>query len=126
MKQLLVATLSLSLLLACSPKKAYTSVEVNEFNEIVQDSTIQVLDVRTRDEFNEAHIEDALFVDLADSLFEAKTQELLVKSKKVAVYCRTGRRSKEAAQQLSRRGYEVVELNKGITEWVNEGLPVLK
>ena len=97
---------------------------VSAFEKAIQDTTVQILDVRTAEEYLEGHLEKASFLDLSDTNFTLKAGEMLDKDKKVAVYCRTGRRSKKAAQRLLDLGYEVLELDTGITGWLEEGLPV--
>ena len=51
---------------------------------------------------------------------------LLNKEKKVAVYCRSGRRSRTAAEQLTQKGFKVYNLNKGILHWKEKGKTIEK
>ena len=58
-------------------------------------------------------------MDVNGKDFESKIDNLN-KKKPVAVYCRSGRRSKIAAQKLADKGFEVYELDKGIMQWDGE------
>lgn len=90
--------------------KGFKSVSSEEFAGIIGDTaTVQLLDVRTKEEYEEGHIADALLVDFYSYNFEEQAAAKLSKEKAVAVYCRSGRRSASAAQKLVKLGYEVAE-----------------
>lgn len=78
-----------------------------------------ILDVRTQEEFDEAHIDGAILIpdyeiaDKAESVLKDKDQLLLV-------YCRSGRRSKNAASELVSLGYTNVKEFGGIIDWPYE------
>ena len=78
-----------------------------------------ILDVRTQKEFDEAHIDGAILIpdyeiaDKAESVLKDKDQLLLV-------YCRSGRRSKLAAEELIKLGYTNVKEFGGIIDWPYE------
>lgn len=99
----------------------YRSVDVNEFARIIQDTAVFQLDVRTEKEFAEGHIEGSICIDVTRADFMEKVATKLPKDKTIALYCRSGRRSKKAAELLSDAGYKVVELNTGYLGWVNAG-----
>lgn len=99
----------------------YRSVDVNEFAEVIRKADVCLLDVRTEKEFAEGHIEGSICIDVTRSDFMEKAAALLPKDKTIALYCRSGRRSKKAAELLSDAGYKVVELNTGYLGWVNAG-----
>lgn len=111
---------------ATAGDKAYESVDVTKFVEVISDSTVTRLDVRTAEEYAEGHIEGALNIDVLADGFEQKAEQALAKDKTVALYCRSGRRSKKAADILSGKGYQVVELNTGYQGWTGAGQPVVK
>lgn len=94
----------------------FKSVKAEEFAKIVAESGVQVVDVRTAEEFASGHIENAKNIDVKGSDFEKKIASLS-KDKTVAVYCRSGARSKVAAQKLAEKGYTVIELEGGIMTW---------
>ena len=55
-----------------------------------------------------------------------KARKILKKNKPVAVYCRSGRRSADAAQLLAEEGYKVIDLDGGIIEWEKRGKKTCK
>ena len=78
-----------------------------------------ILDVRTDTEYDEGHIENAVLIPDYELSDRAKG-ELTDKNKLILVYCRTGRRSKLAAEQLIELGYTNVKDFGGITDWQYE------
>lgn len=97
-----------------SPKVAY---------EILQnDNNITLLDVRTIKEFNQdGKIAGAKLIPLAEL---SQNLQMLDKSKKVLVYCHSGKRSVAASHFLSRNGYTVINIRGGIVNWHSNKLPV--
>ena len=81
----------LGLTSACGQKN-YEDVDVKQFAEIIADTSVVVLDVRTADEFAEGHIARAVNIDVKQSDFTDKAKATLPKGKTIAVYCRSGRR----------------------------------
>jgi len=67
--------------------------------------------------FKAGHIERAILIDVTKKDFPAKADSLLDKSRPVAVYCRSGRRSRRAAEMLVEKGYTAHNLNEGYHEW---------
>ena len=95
---------------------------VFEFKEIIKDSSVIVIDVRTVDEYIESHIPDTdLNIDVLKDDFVEIINDKLPKNSTVAIYCRSGNRSKKAARQLSNAGHKVFELSTGIKGWISEG-----
>lgn len=114
---LILAVLFPSMLAFAQVKDAkFKSVNEAEFAKIVADKSVQIVDVRTAEEFASGHLENALNYDVKGADFE-KNIASLSKDKTVAVYCRSGARSKVAAQKLAEKGYNVVELDGGIMAW---------
>ena len=115
--------LTFFLVTACSSneKHGFKSVAVQEFANIIADTTTVILvDVRTAEEYGSGHIENALNIDVKQDDFEKNAINMLPKDKTIAVYCRSGRRSKKAAEILSQNGYNVIELDSGYTGWTNK------
>ena len=78
-----------------------------------------ILDTREQDEFDEGHIPGAILIPYTE--IENKAEEILPdKDKLILVYCRSGRRSKIAAEALSKLGYTNVKEFGGIIDWPYE------
>ena len=102
----------------------YESVDVTKFEEVIADSAVFRLDVRTAEEYADGHIAGAVNIDVLAPEFEQKAVTASPKGKTVALYCRSGRRSKKAADILRAKGYQVVELDNGFTSWTNANRPI--
>ena len=105
---------------------AYSTVNVDEFQELIADANVQLLDVRTRDEFDEGHIAGAMLADVNESNFVEQAMSMLDKQRPVAVYCRSGRRSARAASLLTEQGYTVTNLGGGVMAWQDAGKTLVK
>ena len=100
-------------------------VDANEFAKYIQDKNVTVLDVRTPAEHAEGYIPGTDFnIDVLEDSYTKIATEKLPKEKPVALYCRSGNRSKKAARILVDKGYEVVELGTGFRGWVAAGKKV--
>ncbi len=107
--------------------KGYESVDVTEFDRIISDADVVRLDVRTADEYSDGHIDGAINIDIQQSdSFDSLATKTLPKDKTIAVYCRSGRRSKVAAERLAGQGFKVVELSNGFNGWTGAGKSVTK
>ncbi len=94
-------------------------VDVKEFMQVVQDSSVVVVDVRTCDEFAAGCIPGTkLNIDVMETDFKNQVEEKIPRKSVVAIYCRSGNRSKRAGRILSEMGYEVIELDNGYKEWL--------
>ena len=121
MKRMLGLLTTLCALVGCQPDGAiYQSVDVATFAEIIQDSKVVLLDVRTQSEYEAGHIPNAILIDVTQTDFLPKCKQQLPLDKTIALYCRSGNRSKKAAQILSQEKYKVVELNTGFNSWKGE------
>ena len=125
MKRFLAFILAaLGLNIACSQN--FENTDVKGFAELIDSADVVILDVRTTDEFNEGHIKGAILIDQNRSDFLEQVRQLLPKEKTIAIYCRSGRRSANAAERLVKEGYKPVNLKGGILEWKKENMPVTK
>ncbi len=115
---------ALGLNIACSQN--FENTDVKGFAELIDSADVVILDVRTTDEFNEGHIKGAILIDQNKSDFLELVRQLLPKEKTIAIYCRSGRRSANAAERLVKEGYKPVNLKGGILEWKKENMPVTK
>lgn len=86
----------------------------------------QLLDVRTKEEWDEGHLKGAKLVTVTEEGFIDKAKAALDPKKPVVVYCRSGKRSVIATEQLRAAGYTVYDLEGGITAWKAAGKPVEK
>lgn len=131
MKKILTCLLAaLGLTTACGQQRSgaaenFENVEVAAFAELIADSNVVILDVRKADEFAEGHIKGAILIDQFQSDFVEQAQAKLPKGKTIAVYCRSGRRSANAAGKLADIGYKCVNLKGGILAWKKADMPVM-
>ena len=126
MKKLLIFALAVMLLTACgqaneNPKEAiYMNINAEEAKKIMDtESSYIILDVRTQEEYDEAHIPGAIVIPNTE--IEARAEsELPDKDQMILVYCRSGRRSKLAADILVELGYTNIYEFGGIIDWPYE------
>lgn len=100
---------------------AFSSVDVATFKSTINECDVVVLDVRTAAEYAEGHLAHAACIDVSKDDFEAVALASLPRNKTVALYCRSGNRSKKAAAILARNGFKVVELSSGVKGWIAGG-----
>ena len=99
---------------------AYEQISQEEAKHIMDtESDFIILDVRTVEEFEEGHIENAILIP--DYEIATKAEEVLLdKTQLILVYCRSGNRSKSASQTLADLGYTKVKEFGGIIDWEYE------
>lgn len=124
LKGIIVVMLS-TLFASCSSHQGIESVTADEFENALYDGHVQLLDVRSADEYSQGHIANAENIDVQQPDFIDKAKAKLDHTNLVYVYCRSGKRSMLAAQKLVKAGYQVVNLRDGIVGWENAGKPVL-
>ena len=113
----------LGLTSACGQQN-FENTDVKGFAELAANPNAVIVDVRTAEEFNEGHIDGALNIDVKQEDFLKKAKAVLSTEKKIAVYCRSGRRSANAAEMLAAEGYQCVNLQGGILAWKEAKMPV--
>ncbi|MDR1984529.1 MAG: rhodanese-like domain-containing protein [Prevotellaceae bacterium] len=87
----------------------------------------QIIDVRTKAEFDAGHIKDAINIDINKIDFQKKVVKKLQKDRIVYVYCRTGIRSLRAAKILSNLDFiRIYNLEGGLEAWEKHGYPTKK
>lgn len=121
---LIVIMMSAMQSFGCSHSDNIVSVSAVEFEKAIKADSVQLLDVRSPQEFAEGHIAGAININVQSDDFRQKADKELSKDSTILVYCRSGRRSMDAAETLTELGYKVVNLKGGIIEWNEEGLPV--
>ena len=130
-KQMMVTLVGSALLLSALYVFAQDKdilISPSDANKLLQgDSTIVVLDVRTPGEFKSetGHLAHALLLPVQE--LEQRVDELQkYQQKLIIVYCRSGHRSTAATEILQKHGYNVRNMEGGITRWIAEELPVVK
>jgi len=117
-------SLALFVVSCAQPKSDNTTISAQSFQAAIQQSAVQILDVRTVGEFQGGHIKNALQANWNDSKeFESRTQHL-DKNATIYVYCQAGGRSAAAQAYLTEKGFKVVNLEGGMSNWKMNGLPV--
>ena len=105
----------------------FRTVSADEFEELITNANVVVLDVRTEAEHAEGFIPGTHYnIDVLEETFTKVATETLSKDKPIALYCRSGNRSKSAARILAENGYQVVELGTGFRGWQSAGKEVAK
>lgn len=88
---------------------------------------VQLLDVRTREEWDQGYLKGAKLVTLSEDGFADKVKAVFDPKKPVVVYCRSGNRSAKAVKLLREAGFTTVQnMTGGILAWEKEGKPVVK
>lgn len=105
------------LLVACGDDiNNSTLISAEEMRELMVLDSVQLIDVRSLEEFQEGHLQGSQNL-VYDEDFVQKIEQL-DKSKPVAVYCRTGRRSENCSQILKEAGFKkIYQLNGGLSQW---------
>lgn len=96
-----------------------------EFSQAIKRPGVYLLDVRPLADFEKAHIQGANHLDVTDTDFAKKAEATLPKDETIAVYCNTGKRSAMAEGILQKLGYNVINLDQGITSWIAANLPTV-
>jgi rhodanese-related sulfurtransferase len=103
----------------------FRSVSVEEFAQVIADPRVVLLDVRRLDEHEAGHIAGTtLHIDVLQPSFDSLAVASIKPESTVALYCRSGNRSKRAASALTAKGYQVIELASGYNGWVQAGKEV--
>lgn len=126
MKNKITAFLAaLGLCMSCHADDGITVLSVEEYeNAVKTDTTAVILDVRKSSEYNEGHICGAILLDFLDTDSFMEGIDKLDKSKTYYIYCRSGRRSHNAALKMKDKGFKVFDMKGGIIEWKSAGKPV--
>ena len=114
MKQLLSLLLATLGMTAACGQQNYDNMDAHQFAELITDSAVVILDVRTAEEYASGHLEGAILLDQKQSDFIERAKATLPSDKTIAIYCRSGRRSADAAGRLAKVGYKCVNLKGGI------------
>ena len=126
MKKLIFLLLAVMMLTACGQDKennqgaVYVNITAEEAKQIMDtEEGYIILDVRTQEEYDEGHIPGA--TQISHEEIAEKAEEVLTdKDQLILVYCRSGRRSKIAAEALVELGYTNIKEFGGIIDWPYE------
>lgn len=119
MKKFLLLLLVFGVLVSCnSQTNDYVkSVEVADFKEFIKSLGVQLIDVRTPEEFKQGAIKDAVLMNFFADNFKENVAKLN-KDKPVYLYCKSGRRSKKASEIFVALGFkEIYDLKGGYNAW---------
>ena len=126
MKKLVFLLLAVMLLTACGQDKekdqgaVYVNITAEEAKEIIDsEEGYIILDVRTQEEYDQGHIPGAIVIS-HEEITEKAEDVLTDKEQLILVYCRSGRRSKIAANDLVKLGYTNIREFGGIIDWPYE------
>ena len=126
MKKVLFLLIAVILLTACGHTEendreaVYMNITAEEAKQIMDsEEGYIILDVRTQEEYDEGHIPGAIVIS-HEEIAEKAEEVLTDKDQLILVYCRSGRRSKLAAEALVELGYTNIKEFGGIIDWPYE------
>ena len=126
MKKLIILFLAVMMLTACGQDiennqgAVYVNITAEEAKQIMDsEEGYIILDVRTQEEYDEGHIPGAIVIS-HEEIAEKAEEVLTDKEQLILVYCRSGRRSKIAAEALVELGYTNIKEFGGIIDWPYE------
>lgn len=99
-------------------------VTPEEMQTLLESKDVQLVDVRTPQEYEEGFIENSQNIDFNSPTFDEDVTKL-DKSKPVILYCKAGGRSAKCAEKLQKAGFvKIYDLDGGITQWQFQGFEV--
>jgi len=132
LKKILIAAAALTIFFAvgCSAQEPSSEEEnitestvqvisAEEAKKMMDEEEVTIVDVRTKEEYLEAHIEGAVLLTL-DTIPEKAEEVLSDKNETYLIYCRSGNRSNQAARELVAMGYQKIYDFGGIIDWEYE------
>ena len=125
-KVLIWVALAAVMLIGCTPngenngEAVYMNITAEQAKQIMDtQSGYVILDTRTQEEYDEGHIPGAILIPY-DEIMEKAESVLTDKNQLILVYCRSGRRSKLASEDLVKLGYTNIREFGGIIDWPYE------
>jgi rhodanese-related sulfurtransferase len=105
---------------------AATLLSPDEANARIESGDVEILDVRTPEEYAQGHVEGATLIDFYEPDFADRIAEL-DRDTEYVVYCRSGNRSGQATAMMTEQGFSAVnDVDGGIVAWEAAGLPVTR
>ena len=123
-KNFLIAICCVGLLTACNSKTQQTNLSVADFEKGITESNMQLLDVRTPEEYQSGHLKNAMLADWNNETEFQERVKVLDKTKPIYTYCLSGARSNAATDWLNQNGFTAYNLSGGIAAWKNADKPV--
>lgn len=126
MKKALFLLMILGVLTSCLSQRSENVqvVSAEEMQTLLELDQVQLVDVRTPEEYEEGFIANAQNIDYFSPTFEEDLKSL-DKDKPVILYCRSGVRSAKCAEKLAKAGFvKIYDLEGGISQWQHEGYEV--
>lgn len=104
MKKIIVLLFSLLLIVGCNSNK----MTCEKAKEMVNNNEAVLIDVRTKSEFDEGHLDNAINIEYQNIVEELKTREDITPSTTIILYCKSGNRASTALNSLKNAGYLTV------------------
>lgn len=125
-KSLFILMLSILGFIGCTAQNGSSIDSKEAYRLIKADANIAILDVRTAKEFADGHVAGAVNIDVNQTDFAQKIDQL-DRSKTYIVYCRLGIRSRKAVGIMSAKGFKnLYNVSDGFAGWSKNGLPFEK
>jgi len=118
MKKIVIMLVGVLLMSACTSESSYHKISAKEAKEMMETQEVIIVDVRTQAEYNEGYIENAILIP--NESISGAPSELPDKNALILIYCRSGNRSKQAADKLVALGYTKIYDFGGIIDWPYE------
>lgn len=122
MKQTLIIMSFLSTIFGTKPNQnnGITVLSAEEFKAAITNNNVQLVDVRTSNEFNSGHIKNAVNIDFFKASGFLKAFEQFDTTKPIYLYCRSGNRSNKAANRIAKLGFtKIYDLQGGYLNYNN-------
>ena len=104
---------------------SFKSLNIQDSIEAIKKGAI-IIDVREQSEHDQAHIQNSFLLPLSTVSAE-KVRKINSKNKTIIIHCRSGKRSKVAANILLKQDYtgEILEIDEGIIGWIENNQPII-
>ncbi len=116
--------LPLFILIACNTPAGSSNLSVADFEKAIAKNNIQLLDVRTTQEYQSGHLKNALQADWNNTSSFQERVAALNKTVPVYTYCLSGARSNAATEWLNANGFKAFNMDGGLRAWQQEGKTV--
>ena len=120
MKKSVLLLFTVFSLIGCSTAQQKDAISTVELKELLAKDQIQLVDVRTPQEYEAGFIKPAKLVNYFSADFVSQITKNYSKEKPLYLYCRTGNRSGQAAVLLKREGFKAINVIGGYNQWKNE------